>query len=113
MDIIASGGVRNPLDAVKYLALGAQAVGLSGAFLSTVQGGGTLSGSGGDSGIGISVSDDAAARLTQFVKVWNSHIARIFTLLGVRSIADLQATARMVYPQSLAEYCRQRSIALP
>ena len=113
MDIIASGGVRNPLDAVKYLALGAQTVGLSGAFLSTVQGGGTLSGSSGDSGIGISVSDDAVARLTPFIEVWNSHISRIFTLLGARSIAELQATARMVYPQSLVEYCRQRDIALP
>ena len=112
MDIIASGGVRNPLDAVKYLALGAQAVGLSGAFLSTVQGGDTFAGSGGDSGIGIPVSDDAAARLTQFIEVWNSHITRIFTLLGAHSIADLQATAHMVYPQSLVEYCRQRDIAL-
>ena len=113
MDIIASGGVRNPLDAVKYLALGAQAVGLSGAFLSTVQGGDTFAGSGGDSGIGIPVSDDAAARLTQFIEVWNSHITRIFTLLGAHSIADLQATAHMVYPQSLVKYCRQRDIALP
>ena len=113
MDIIASGGVRNPLDAVKYLALGAQAVGLSGTFLSTVQGGGTLAGSGGDSRTGILVSDDAVSRLTQFIEVWNSHIARIFTLLGARSIAELQATARMVYPQSLVEYCRQRDIALP
>ena len=113
MDIIASGGVRNPLDTVKYLALGAQAVGLSGAFLSTVQGGDTFAGSGGDSGIGIPVSDDAAARLTQFIEVWNSHITRIFTLLGAHSIADLQATAHMVYPQSLVEYCRQRDIALP
>ena len=72
-----------------------------------------LSGSGGDSGIGISISDDAVAQLTQLIEVWNSHIARIFTLLGARSIANLQATAHMVYSQSLVEYCRQRDIALP
>src|SRR5699024_10938603 len=37
MDILASGGVRSPLDAVKCLALGASAVGMSRPFLNQVE----------------------------------------------------------------------------
>ena len=37
VDIIASGGIRNPLDIVKSLALGAKAVGMSALLLNLVE----------------------------------------------------------------------------
>ncbi len=91
---IASGGVRNPLDAIKYLALGARTIGLSGIFLD-------------------SVMTRGIEGTVDLVETWQDHIQRIFTLLGVRTIQELQEKSRMVFPASLIEYCRQRGLTLP
>lgn len=69
-DIIGSGGIRNPLDIVKALALGAKAVGIAGTFLNMVL-------------------DDGVEKTIEEVNNWKIEIAAIMTLLGKRRVADL------------------------
>ncbi len=93
LHIIASGGVRNPLDVVKYLASGADCVGLSGFFLKAIQ-------------------EEGVEGTVALVDEWKEHIRLLMALLGVRDIQDLRSSASLVYPQSLVSYCRQRGIRL-
>ncbi|MFT8787088.1 MAG: phosphomevalonate kinase [Bifidobacterium psychraerophilum] len=69
--LLASGGVRNPLDVLKALALGAQAVGVSGHFLHTY----------------LHSGDDA---LVAEIEAWKMQLRSLMTLLGARSVADLR-----------------------
>lgn len=68
--ITASGGIRNALDIVKCLVLGADNVGISGLFLHTL----------------IKQGD---AGLDQLIKDLKIEVAKIMLLLGCRSISDL------------------------
>lgn len=83
MKVIASGGVRNPLDVVKSLSLGAKIVGLSGFFLHLVK----------DYN-----HDQAVEKLTQFIE----EIKMIMLVLGKKRVADLK-TAEMIIPSSLSK----------
>ncbi|MFC0265711.1 type 2 isopentenyl-diphosphate Delta-isomerase [Alloscardovia macacae] len=94
LDIIASGGVRGPLDIVKYVALGADAVGLSAAFLQAV----TAS----------EDADEAVAGAVALVRAWDEHVTNLLTILGVRSLPQLRARAPYVLPESVHAYVRQR-----
>ena len=82
MNVIASGGVRNPLDVVKGLALGAKMVGLSGYFLHLVKD---------------NTHEQAVEELNQFIE----EIKMIMLVLGKKRIVDLK-TAEMIIPTSLA-----------
>ncbi|WP_240680336.1 type 2 isopentenyl-diphosphate Delta-isomerase [Alloscardovia theropitheci] len=95
VSIIASGGVRGPLDIVKYCALGADAVGLSGAFLQA-----------------ITSSDDdneAVESTIELIHDWDEHITNIMTILGVENLEQLRTQARYTLPESLISYRRQRA----
>lgn len=83
MHVIASGGVRNPLDVVKSLALGAKIVGLSGFFLHLVKD---------------YTHEQAVEKLTQFIE----EIKMIMLVLGKKRISDLK-TADMMMPASLSK----------
>ncbi|OTA26797.1 type 2 isopentenyl-diphosphate Delta-isomerase [Alloscardovia macacae] len=96
LDIIASGGVRGPLDIVKYVALGADAVGLSAAFLQAV----TAS----------EDADEAVAGAVALVRAWDEHVTNLLTILGVRSLPQLRARAPYVLPESVHAYVRQRFV---
>ena len=71
--LLASGGVRNALDVVTLLALGADAVGVAGTFLQVL------------------VSDGVDA-LVALVQGWLEEIADLMALLGARTVADLRST---------------------
>ncbi|MGO1736050.1 MAG: type 2 isopentenyl-diphosphate Delta-isomerase [Leucobacter sp.] len=88
--LLASGGVRHPLDVVKALASGASAVGVAGTFLEAVLAGGA----------------DALVRL---VHDWRSQTTALFALLGATGAADLAATDILVRGR-LGEFCRLRGI---
>ena len=77
VDVLASGGVRNPLDVVKALALGATAVGVSGHFLHTLL---------------------AEGEQTLFDELdsWKRQLRSLFCLLGAKSAADLAHTDLLV-----------------
>ncbi|MCI1254945.1 MAG: type 2 isopentenyl-diphosphate Delta-isomerase [Bifidobacterium tibiigranuli] len=73
VDILASGGVRNPLDVVKALALGAKAVGVSGHFLRVFE-------------------DRGESGLVDEINAWAEQLRSLMALLGATTVADLQHT---------------------
>lgn len=91
MTLLASGGVRTPLDVVRALALGARAVGVSGHFLTILQ----------DAGI------DA---LVETITDWLGQLRQLMALLGAATIDDLAYTDVLITGQ-LAEYCTLRGIS--
>ncbi|NLG48388.1 alpha-hydroxy-acid oxidizing protein, partial [Gordonia sp. (in: high G+C Gram-positive bacteria)] len=90
--LLASGGVRDPFDVVKALALGSAAVGVAGTFLAAVQRGG-------------------ADTLVPLVQRWQQQIAQIMALLGASRPTELQHTDVLVRG-NLAEFSRLRGIDL-
>ncbi|MDR6981041.1 isopentenyl-diphosphate delta-isomerase [Streptomyces sp. 3330] len=90
LPVLASGGVRHPLDVARSLALGARAVGVSGGFLRTLMDGGV------------------AALVTQ-ITTWLDQLAALQTMLGARTPADLTRCDVLVHG-SLREFCADRGI---
>lgn len=93
LTVLASGGVRNPLDVIKALALGARAVGVAGSFLHAVVDGG-------------------ADRLIELIRIWQEQTRELAALLGARSADELTATDLLIRGR-LGEYCRLRGINSP
>ncbi|ALJ20174.1 type 2 isopentenyl-diphosphate Delta-isomerase [Microbacterium sp. No. 7] len=88
--LLASGGVRTPLDVVRGLALGARAVGAAGALLKVALDGG---------------ADGLVATLAQ----WQSHTRALLALLGAAAPADLTRTDVIVHG-GLAHFANVRGI---
>ncbi len=93
LTVVASGGVRNPLDMMKYLALGADVVGLSGVFLESIMNNGV------DGTVGL-------------ICQWSHEIKNLLALAGCTNCAELRTKAKLTYPASLVEYARQRGLEL-
>ncbi|WP_018142839.1 type 2 isopentenyl-diphosphate Delta-isomerase [Alloscardovia criceti] len=92
--IIASGGVRNPLDIVKYMALGADAVGLSAAFLQQVT--------------RVEDADEAVESTIALMREWDVHISGLMAVLGVTTMKQLRQNVWYTLPESLRSYMHQR-----
>ncbi|PTI73141.1 type 2 isopentenyl-diphosphate Delta-isomerase [Staphylococcus xylosus] len=90
MDILASGGVRTPLDAVKCLALGASAVGMSRPFLNHVE-------------------NYGITETLNYTEQFTEHMKKIMTMLDTKSIKDLQH-AQMVFSPKLQSWIEQRGL---
>ncbi|MEV7974282.1 type 2 isopentenyl-diphosphate Delta-isomerase [Cellulomonas sp. NPDC089187] len=90
VDLLASGGLRHPLDAVRALALGALAVGVAGGFLHTLL-------------------TDGEAALVARIETWLSQIGDIMTLLGASTPAELRQTDLLI-TGPLREFCELRGI---
>ncbi|SNX88237.1 isopentenyl-diphosphate delta-isomerase [Streptomyces sp. TLI_55] len=88
--LLASGGVRNPLDVVRALALGARAVGSSGGFLRTL------------------IDGDVSALIAQ-ITTWLDQIAALQTMLGARTPADLTRCDLLIHGE-LRDFCEDRGI---
>lgn len=89
-DIVASGGVRNPLDVVRALALGARGVAVAGTFLKTA------------------VSDGEQGLIDQ-IRRWQEHTTSIMALLGADRLSDL-TKCPLVLDSALLDFCAQRGI---
>ncbi len=92
VDVIASGGVRTPLDVVKALALGAEAVGVSGHFLHVL----------------IERGEDA---LIAELRSWQDQVRTLLTLIGAPDVAALRRADALVTGPS-AEFARLRGVDL-
>ena len=90
LPVLASGGVRDPLDVARALALGARAVGSSGGFLRTLLGGGVPA---------------LVARMT----TWLDQLAALQTMLGALTPADL-THCDLLIQGSLRSFCADRGI---
>lgn len=77
IDIIASGGIRNPLDVVKCLALGAKAVGVSKTFLE------------------ILVNDGKEALIDEIGK-WKKELKFLMILMNAKNIDELYGKIRKI-----------------
>jgi isopentenyl-diphosphate Delta-isomerase len=90
LPVLASGGVRNPLDVVRGLALGAAGVGVSGRFLATLLDGG------------------APALISQ-ISAWLDQLAALMTALGARTTAELGRCDVLIHGE-LRAFCADRGI---
>ncbi|MBC7273609.1 MAG: type 2 isopentenyl-diphosphate Delta-isomerase [Streptomyces sp.] len=90
LPLLASGGVRHPLDVARALALGARAVGSSGGFLRTLLDGGV------------------PALIAQ-LETWLDQLAALQTMLGAATPADLTGCDVLI-EGSLREFCADRGI---
>lgn len=88
--VLASGGVRNPLDVARALALGAGAVGASGAFLGTLLDGGVTG-------------------LIEQITTWLDQLSALMTVLGAPTPAALTRTD-VVVGGDLRMFCADRGI---
>ena len=91
-ELLASGGVRSPLDVARALALGARGVGVSGSFLSVVLDGG-------------------AEALRERISDWAMHLTSLLALLGAEDLAALRSTD-VVVGGATAEFCAARGVDL-
>jgi isopentenyl-diphosphate Delta-isomerase len=88
--VLASGGVRHPLDVARALALGAVAVGASGRFLHTLLDGGV-------------------SALTAQISAWLDQLASLMTALGARNPAQL-SRCDVLIDGALRSFCSNRGI---
>jgi isopentenyl-diphosphate Delta-isomerase len=90
LPVLASGGIRNPLDVVRGLALGASASGVSGLFLKTVLDGGVPA-------------------LMALISGWLDQLEALMTALGARTPADLTRCDVLIHG-GLRAFCAERGI---
>lgn len=88
--VLASGGVRHPLDVARALALGASGVGASGGFLRTLVDGGV-------------------SALIGQIADWLDQLAALQTMLGARTPADLTRCDLLVHGE-LRDFCADLDI---
>lgn len=87
--IIASGGIRRPMEMVKAMALGAELNGLSSQFMH----------------MALKDVDQAIETITQ----WQTELKHIMTLLGARTIKDLKQKDLIISGEAAA-WCHARAI---
>ncbi len=90
MTTFASGGIRNPLDVVKCLSLGAKAVGLASPILRVLQ----------KEGI-----DETIEEMNR----WHEQMKTICTMLGARTVHEL-CTCPLVITKEVREWCEVRGL---
>ena len=73
LEILASGGIHQPVDIIKSLAMGARAVGLAGYFLHHLE----------NKGLEATIEG---------VRAWQEQLRQLYLLLGARDWQELQTT---------------------
>ncbi|MGY1439939.1 type 2 isopentenyl-diphosphate Delta-isomerase [Streptomyces reniochalinae] len=90
LPVLASGGVRHPLDVARALALGASGVGASGTFLRTLL-------------------DEGVSALVERIAVWLDQLTALLTMLGARTPAELTHCDLLITGE-LRGFCADRGI---
>jgi isopentenyl-diphosphate delta-isomerase len=89
--ILASGGVRQSLDIVKALSLGAKSVGIAGTILNQLMTHGL---------------DETILLIQQ----WENELKMLYTLLGKKTTADL-VTTDIIFSNEISHWCESRGIS--
>ena len=84
-EIIASGGVRNPLDIIKALVLGAKAVGLSGTMLRLAE-------------------NNSTEEIIEIINSWKEECRMIMCALNAKNVKELQKVKYVLYGKT-REFC--------
>ena len=84
-EIIASGGVRHPLDIIKALVLGAKAVGLSGTMLRLAE-------------------NNSTEEIIEIVNSWKEECRMIMCALNAKNVKELQNVKYVLYGKT-REFC--------
>ncbi|WP_230198208.1 type 2 isopentenyl-diphosphate Delta-isomerase [Flaviflexus massiliensis] len=90
--ILSSGGVRNPLDVVKSLALGARAVGVAGSFLTVAL-------------------NEGPEAMTEVLEAWKSRLGEMLALMGVTAPSQMAYTDILIRGES-RDFAEDRGIDL-
>lgn len=90
VNILASGGIRTPLDIVKSLSLGAKAVGMAAPIL-------------------YSLIKNGEEATVEMIEEYKNGIKIIMTMLGARNISDLKKQ-KLILSSDLLAYLKQRGI---
>jgi len=93
MTIFASGGIRTPMDVIKAIRLGANAVGMSGLVLHHLQ-------------------KYSLSEAQIFFEEFTKQLRIIMAAIGAKSIADIKK-APIIFDERLVNYAKQRNIKLP
>ena len=88
--LIASGGIRKPMDIVKALALGTELVGISSQILH----------------LALRDTDKAI----QTIEEWKEEIKKLYTILGATKTTDLTKVTDLVITGDTANWCQARDI---
>ncbi|EOI05067.1 isopentenyl-diphosphate delta-isomerase [Enterococcus moraviensis ATCC BAA-383] len=91
LTVLASGGVRQSLDILKALSLGAKSVGVAGTILNNLMTNGV---------------DDTIALVQQ----WEAELKMLYTLLGKKSTSEL-TTTDIIFSGEIIHWCESRGIA--
>ena len=86
-EIIASGGVRNPLDIIKALVLGAKAVGLSGTMLRLAE-------------------NNSTEEIIEIVNSWKEECRMIMCALNAKNVKELQNVKYVLYGKTKEFYLK-------
>ena len=89
VEIIASGGVRNPLDIVKSLVLGARAVGISKIILE------------------LAVKHEVE-KVIEILESWKNECRMIMCALNARNIRELRNVKYVLYGKTLEFFMQQK-----
>ena len=89
-ELLASGGIRQPVDIAKALALGARAVGVAGGILAMIH-------------------HQGVEQAIEQVRNWQVQLAQICLMLGAKSVPELQQTD-IVLNGSLREWAQDRQL---
>ncbi|MGJ5712952.1 type 2 isopentenyl-diphosphate Delta-isomerase [Staphylococcus auricularis] len=90
MMVFASGGVRTPLDAIKCLALGAKAVGMSRPFLNQLE-------------------NKGITATLEYVEQFHEQMTHIMTMLNAKTITELSEVP-LIYDLQLQNWIAQRHL---
>ena len=86
-EIIASGGVRHPLDIIKALVLGAKAVGLSGTMLRLAE-------------------NNSTEEIIEIVNSWKEECRMIMCALNAKNVKELQNVKYVLYGKAREFYLK-------
>lgn len=93
LTVLATGGVRTPLDVVKALRLGASAVGISGLVLHWL-------------------IQEGPAAAEAHLTAWQRQLPALLALLGAKNLTTLRQVP-VVFSPALVNYAQQRNLKLP